>query len=375
MENYKRQFIELLRFALHGDAETLVSAEQIDWERVLRLAAKHGLVNVIAAACARLSDGLQPSAEQRAAINKRLRAVVVQESEQLYAIDELCAAAEQAGVYIMPIKGAVTKGRYPETYLRSMGDIDLLYKPEQHAEMKRLTSSLGYGDFKEGLQHDSCSRGLVSMEMHRLLTRADSPHCEYYNDIWDRCSPRQGGTYVYEMSAEDEFIYNFVHLTKHFLFGGIGVRFVMDVYVYDQIPLDRQYISDELDKLSLLAFYKKISALAEGWFGTRCSTTEGLQDIERFIIDGGLFGTKQNAAAAKAGKGRVRAVLQSCFPSCANMVSMFPWLKKAPILLPIGWALRALRALKSRRKNIRAEWEYAVTDSQEIKEFYKACGL
>lgn len=379
MDKAQVQLIELMRFALNGNDRSLAPAEQIDWAPVLKLAAQHSLINVVAAACANLPEGLCPSQEQRAAIDRHFHAMIAQESAQLYAAEQLMQAFEARGLYVMPIKGVVTKGRYSETYMRSMSDIDLLYKPEQDKQVKEAMKELGYGGFSEGQVHDHYSmEPYLSVEMHRQLTRADSEHSAYYEDIWQRCRPKDGCKYVYEMSVEDEFIYNFVHFCKHFLFGGVGVRFVMDIYVYDQSDIDRRYIEKELKKLNLWRFYVNVSRLAQVWFGKAEQSDAVTQEMAEFIVNGGLFGTKENAAAAKVSEGRVGGFLRACFPSYSNTVSMFPWLKRCPLLLPYCWLLRAIRAALHRKQNIRNRFSYALADKdagRQIAEFYKRCGL
>ena len=58
------------------------------------------------------------------------------------------------------------------------------------------------------------------------------------------------------MSLEDEYIYNLIHLVEHFQNGGVGIRFVMDVYIYNRIEtIDWEYIEAELAKLGLWEFF------------------------------------------------------------------------------------------------------------------------
>lgn len=100
--------------------------------------------------------------------------------------------------------------------------------------------TLGYENHVEGRKHDHYSMPpYVSLEVYRDLVDGDNEFYNYYRNIWIRCKPKSGFQYVYEMSLEDEYIFNFVHLVEHFKNGGIGLRFLVDVYVYECLDIDR----------------------------------------------------------------------------------------------------------------------------------------
>jgi hypothetical protein len=61
------------------------------------------------------------------------------------------------------------------------------------------------------------------------------------------------------------------------------------------------------------------------------------------------------------------------------MKSMFPWLGKWPILLPVSWVIRGVRSFLFRRKNIKTQWSKFKTGNEEygkkLEQFYNKCGL
>jgi hypothetical protein len=214
------------------------------------------------------------------------------------------------------------------------------------------------------------------------MVDGESQYFDYYQNIWERCKPKAGHQYVYEMTLEDEYIFNLVHLAGHFKESGIGLRFLTDIYVYERMEMDWHYIAAELDKLELTKFYQNIRSLAFCWFGTdeernSVESTPILQQLGDYIISGINLGNKQNSANLKAGRGKLRSFLHSCFPGYASMKSMFPWLK--PVLLPYGWFLRAVRALKYRRNHVKTVWNTSmggnVEAGKKLLQFYKSCGL
>ena len=316
-------------------------------------------------------------------VQNYLFSVIMQETarsaNQLDAVAEMQEAMEQKGVYNLAVKGSVTKLRYENELLRTMGDIDMLYKVEQHHVFKTLMFSLGYGDFQEGRKNDTYSRPpFITVEAHRELVSSESDYADYYRDIWQMAWPKDGMRYTYEMRAEDELVFNIVHLAEHFKEGGAGVRFIIDVYVYSRIAMDNEYVEQELTKLGLNEFYHHVLDLANCWFADG-ESSELTERLAGFIMDGGVFGDQENAAALAVEEGRVKHFFKVCFPDYDSMKSMFPWLEGKGVLLPYAWGLRGVRALRHRKGNVRIHMNAIKTGDTEkgkaLRQFYAECGL
>ncbi len=369
---------ELLRIIASQLNNTVCEINISDWNKLMQLAKQHGLLQYVALYAQSITDH-QPDT----GIQNDLFTVIAQEAacsaNQLDAVVEMQQVMEKNGIYNLVVKGAVTKRRYPDEVMRSMGDIDLLYKPEQHHVFKALMLSLGYGDYQEGRKNDTYSRPpYITVEAHRELVESGSKYADYYQNIWNMAHPKEGMKYTYEMTLEDEMIFNVVHLSEHFKEGGAGIRFIMDVYVYSRIVLDRDYVEQELKKLGLNEFYQNINALANHWFadGESSELTEKLAD---FIMAGGVFGDSENAAALAVEEGRARRFFKVCFPNYESMKSMYPWLKGKRALLPYAWVLRGVGAVRHRKNNIQAQINWMKTGNavkaKELREFYTECGL
>ena len=372
----RSELIGIIASQLNNTPEVV---EITDWKRLLKLAKRHGLLQYIALYADTLPEDKQPSSK----IQEYLFSILMQETarsaNQLDAVAELQELMEQNGVYNLAVKGSVTKLRYENELLRTMGDVDLLYKPEQHHIFKTLMLSLGYGDYQEGRKNDTYSRPpFITVEAHRELVSSESAYADYYRDIWQMARPKPGMQYTCELSVEDELVFNIVHLAEHFKEGGAGVRFIIDVYVYSRIKMDNEYVELELTKLGLNEFYHHISDLAYHWFadGESSELTEKLAD---FIMDGGVFGDKENAAALAVEEGRAKRFFKVCFPDYDSMKSMFPWLEGKGVLLPYAWGLRGVRALRHRKSNVRRHMTDIKTGDAEkakaLRQFYTACGL
>lgn len=68
------------------------------------------------------------------------------------------------------------------------------------------------------------------------------------------------------LRLEDEFLFNFIHVASHFKKGGVGISFIVDIWIYKQSDMNWEYIKDSLEYLNLTRFYNAIDILSEKWF-------------------------------------------------------------------------------------------------------------
>lgn len=389
MKQEVQYLLEIVKYILNKQqGEAPIPAKDLDWEALIKLAKNHSILNLVHYAVDKLPEEHKPDADRCKQLYQASVNAIVRNYNQIEGIKEIFQKFEEEGIYVFAVKGICTKNYYPQTDMRTMGDIDLLYRPEQNANVKKAMRELGYDLSMEGRKHDIYSRKpYMAVEMHRELIAAESIYNSYYEDVWEHVKAKANYQYVKEMSIEDEYIYSMIHLARHFQDGGIGIRFIMDVYVYNHIEqMDWSYVENELKKVQLWEFYGNVSRLAEMWFGNQ--TEIKLEDNQLFsklatyIITNGTFGSARNAAAvSSAGQGRFWTLWYQIFPGYKSMKSMFVWLDKRPILLPYAWMLRGVRSLTSqkRRRNIKYHVDkYRNADKEygkELQQFFKICGL
>lgn len=372
------QLISIVKSIFNKDYNKIDIA---DWKSLAISARSSGLLPCLAYYYQSLPDEKKPSEEITAFFKKNLIKSTVVGTNQLSSVYEMQQIFEKNKIYNLVVKGAKTKTRYPDEVLRSMGDIDILYKPEQHKEFYNLMmNSLGYEDFQEGRKNDTYTKNkIIVVEAHRQLVSTESEYIDYLNTVWERAIPCQNCKYTYEMTIEDEFIYNIIHLVEHFKQGGVGIRFIMDIWVYNNLDMNREYLKQELENLGLFDFYVTMSQLADYWFGNG-ESTELLEKLGEFICSSGIFGNRENVSAMAIEDGsKIKTIIKVCFPSYKDMTTMFLWLKKYPFLLPIAWLIRAFRSLTKRKNNVKVQLS-VIKDGDnnkgnELREFYKECGL
>lgn len=388
MKQEVRFLLEIIKYILNEKAVAQpLPTDAMNWQSLFQVANRHSLANLVYYGIKDLPEELKPNQEMYENIYLQAMQEAAKSCNQIEAAKEVLEAFEKNGLSVLAVKGICTKQHYPQTDMRTMGDIDILYRVSEQEKVKKVMRQLGYRMSMEGRKHDHYIREpFVSFEMHRELVASDSVYSSYYKNIWNKLRVKKGCRFIYEMSREDEYLYTIVHLAEHFKKGGIGIRFVMDIYVFDCMKdMNWNYIETELKKLELWEFYQNISWLAKSWFAAYemdiPQEKKGiLEKLSTYVVLNATYGTQENEAALSVAKdGRLQYLLRTVFPDLKNMQSMFPWLEKWPILLPYSWVLRGVRSVIYRRKNIKIhlnQYRYGNKEyGEELKSFFKTCGL
>lgn len=381
MKKEQKLLIELVKHALTDktlpkDAENL-TIEEIN--QIAKYAGEQGLFPFLQFYPVFLKK------EGNGKLLKKILSVIYIDQLQMAEMEELLNTFEREGIYCISLKGIRTKSLYPSTELRTMGDLDILYKPEQTKQVKKIMETLGYHSEGEAAKHDHYQKGTIVVEMHRTLLSAQSNAYDYFLSVWNRANPVQGKQYIYEMTLEDHYLFTLYHLIEHFIRGGIGIRMVLDIYILSQLlELNWEYLNQELEILNIQVFEKSIRAIGEKWFSDRkTGDIEDTGELEEYIVNGGIFGNvendrKNNLLMYKSKFSYLRNVI---FPSYKTMQTVFVWLK-SPLLLPVAWGIRAFRVWTQRRENIQKQMERSQAwrnkERQEIIErnkFFRKYGL
>ncbi len=362
------QFLALLRNRL-ADAPPPTG---VDWAEMVSIADRHELLFFLEKYSEDMPAQLADSLEQKWV------SLMAQHLAQMQAVEDMQTALEKAGVDHLFFKGTVTKKRYADPMLRTMGDIDVLYRPSQQTAFRAVMEAMGYGDFQAGRKNDTYwKRPLVCVEAHRRLIGADSRYAGYCDGVWERAKPVPGLSHGYEMAVEDEFLFNLIHLAKHLSEGGAGVRFILDVFIYHHLPMDEAYLERMLEELNLTRFHTVICELADHWFaGGECS--EPARKLGAFILQSRVFGSVRVDAALQIQQGRLAYIWRTCFPGYREMCSMYSWLGGKPLLLPVAWGMRGVTLLFRRGRAagvFRTVCSGNKQAGRELQALYRSCGL
>ena len=274
---------------------------------------------------------------------------------------------EEAGIWYMPLKGAVLKNYYPRFGMREMSDHDILIDATRAEDVKSIMENLGFTTkyFGTGNHDVYYKEPLCNFEMHRGLfgSTHEGNFYEYYSGVKDRLIKDDGNNYGYHFSPEDFYVYITSHEYKHYSAGGTGLRSLLDVYVFLKKfdgELDFDYVLREIEKLELSEFEEKNRTLALNLFGDREPADENLEML-KYIIRSGAYGNLENSVKNRLKKygggtqGKIKYLLVKIFPEREKIKATYPFLCKYKALYPFLVIYRLMKALLTKRREILRE--------------------
>lgn len=299
------------------------------------------------------------------------KAVMVND-RQIRAINQICQAFEANHIDYIMLKGCRMKALYPKPELRLMGDIDILVRMEQYDRIRPVMESLGFAEGNVTDHELHWRKNQLMVELHsKLIPSYNKDFYAYFGNGWFLAQKGQGSRY--HMTPEDEMVYLFTHFAKHYRDGGIGCRYVVDLWVFlrNNPNMDQEKIKRELDKLQLREFYENIGRVIEVWFADAPSDDK-TDFITDFIFNSGSWGTDKSKTASAGVRdqahqegtlgAKVLYIVRHAFPGAQLLQEKYTVLQKAPWMLPLVWIYRPFYKLirKEERSSIarhRKNWK------------------
>jgi hypothetical protein len=342
----RQLLIAALRSAVTGKPCQL--PPQVDWQAFSDFAAFH---NVQALAYSGLKNADIPEREKKT-FQLAYNLAIYRDSQLEYTKAGLQTRLEEAGVPHIFLKGAVLKHNYPIPALRTMTDLDVLVRTEDYPAIDKIAQAMGGELFRgDGNHRNFLFPGNVKVEFHPNLLHHATPVAARINPGWQYA---RGNS----MTEEGFYLSILAHIAEHFVSGGIGVRFLLDIWVFRNLrkqPYDRAFVEGELEKFSLLEFTQNLEKLSEVWFGEEAPTPV-LTELGEYILTSGIHGLEKREMlnAVTISGGRAGALWRKAFYPRQELEDRYTWAKGRPLLLPAAWCCRAFRAVTRRGDQIRS---------------------
>lgn len=393
------------------------NSQKIYIGRIYYIAKKHNLVSIMAQAMEKL--GFESDSdiwkrwlkEKNQLIYKSVLMDVEREAIQDF--------FEKNNIWYMLLKGMVIRKYYPAPELREMADNDILFDNKYSKEVYDFMTARGYksDDYNKGYHDEYLKPPAYNFEMHRqLVSSKERPKWyEYYKDVKSILINDANGKNQFYFSDNDFYVYFIVHTYKHFLNSGMGLRTVLDVYLYLnnlQDKLDFDYIEEQLKKLDAYDFEQTFRSLAFKMFGEKakegnvaadelqgsfddkeqdmlresfdakkqdklCGSFDAKEqdkwwnsfddkehDMLSYILDAGTYGNLENSVAHKMGytKGekkkasdKAKYIFRRLFPSMDTIEEFFPFFYKHKWAIPFLYIYRIGKIPFTRRKKVAGE--------------------
>ena len=290
---------------------------------------------------------------------------------------------KESGIVPLVAKGIVCRSLYPHPEQRLSSDEDLLIAP---ADIYRCHQAmLAYGMSLADPAQDITKAHEITyieknsslyVEVHACLFPPDAVYSRLNDHFTDavvhRITERIYGSDILTLSCQDHLLYLILHAYKHFLYSGFGIRQCADILLFSmhfQEEIDWDYVETELKKASAFDFSRAVYKIglvhlkADEALSRRLAEWEipGIDEMPLLedVMASGLYGASSYSRlhssnitlhAMSKGKKKGSGLLRSVFLPLKTMQGKYPYLQKAPYLLPYAWIRRIGSYMKETRQ-------------------------
>lgn len=371
--NVRDLLLALLRCAIKGDALEMGAIKESLSENKLatlfKVSKNHDAAHLVAYALQENGFSFESDIWQLFLQEKeqaKLRYEMIQAD-----FDEICRCFDKEEIAYVPLKGAVIRAYYPEPWMRTSCDIDILVREE---ELDRAVNALvsGYSYRVDGKKsyHDISLYSPFGMhlELHHNIKETIDKYDELLTQVWEFSYHCDGAKHL--QTNEFLMFHLTAHMAYHFIGGGCGLRSVLDLWLLKQkMVLNGERLNELLEKAELATFFKAVMDLGEYWLGETSEVNQVVLEMEKYILLGGAYGTgKQSAISNQVKKGgKTRYFLSRAFMPYESLSILYPVIKKHKILTPFCQILRWFGVV-SKSKRIKNEIKNVTSVSQEQTE-------
>ncbi len=377
--------LALVRSALTGDKipqdiQAEYTAEQLP--DLIKTAHKQDVAHLVVFGLKQ--NGLLTDTEKR--LEQYIHKAIFRHEGLVFEYGQICSALEQAQIPFLPLKGSILRDYYPEAWMRTSCDIDILVRREHlESAVAYLTQNLQYEE-TERATHDVSlfSPSGVHLELHFDLVEEDRANnsTEVLNTVWDDVSLCSGCQYRYQMSDAFFYFYHIAHMAKHFELGGCGIKPFIDLWILEHRPTtDKERRERLLQESGLTQFALACQRLSRVWLENEEMDELSLQ-MQSFILHGGVYGSADNRVVLQQRKhgGKIGYIFSRMFVPYERLKRYYPVLEKHRWLMPFMQVRRWFMLLNPRirkmaKKELKTNSNLGKAQAEQMKVFLDNIGL
>ncbi len=395
--------------------------KQLDWEKTASLAVDQSITYTTALPIKKYELGCPESIRSR--LTASLRGASIKNAMKTDGILDLVNDFEKAGIHVLIVKGIDVARFYKNPECRVSSDADLFVKKEDEQRALDFLESYGFTMEKrpKSSNHTECyhpTLGMVELHIQLLqdmFTNSLMKNWRVDEDAFSKCKAEEfSGKKYYALETTDSLLFLTYHMIKHFLYGGMSLRMMMDNAIFAKCNLDlidKERYKALLEESKHLHFMQAVFGIMVKYCGFSPndfpidviiddSTGESiLNDLEK----GGWQGMNYGVAGLDAWyyyrykhamneadenelseiKGEVQLdYIHKLFPTMTWMKRMYPKLQAKPWLYPFyliqrlfvkGWKIITGKGRMSKRQ-IDKETELSESARERI-ELFKALDM
>ena len=307
--------------------------------------------------------GLLP--ERKQALRNRLMGYVYRYVVRANSLCQIGEALSRIDVPYVFLKGSVLQHLYPEAWMRSSCDIDVLVREEDLEKAVAVIEKETEFEFNKRNYHDVAMLSKrLCLELHFSVKEKMANIDSLLSHVWEYAVPTDDGK-RYELTPEFQVFHNLAHMSYHMVHGGLGIRPFLDVWLLsEKTQFDETVVRQMCGECGILRFYEVVCDMVNVWMND-LAHTDVTRVLEQFCLNGGVFGTIENGAAMR--KRRGWAYLWSrLFVEKSVLEERYQALRGHPYLVPFYQARRWLRLMDPEvREKVISEFKLVRTIPKE----------
>lgn len=318
------------------------------------LSYQHNLTHLVADALE--SAGLydRVGSEAKSYFHRSKLFAIYRYEKRKYEFDRICAALEAAQIPYIPLKGAVLQALWPEPWMRTCHDIDILVRYDTLSAAKEQILALGFHRRNDS-NHDITfvsPEGVILELHHSMLDKTrDSAAATQLESIWEHAAP-VGDGFAYQLDVSMFLFLHLAHMVEHLERGGCGIRLFLDLWLLHRtgwLSQNREGQDELLQQGGLEQFYAASMRLVMCWMEEKPADQNTLV-FQDFVVNGGLYGNLSNRIAVQSVKdgSTWKYVTSRLFWPYKRLEYVYPILHKHKWLLPVMQVRRWVSRISER---------------------------
>ena len=385
MDKIVKAMMNLIGFETLGGSvclETFADFINTDYIALYKLSKKHDLAHLVGDAL--IKNNLIADEKIKSAFQKELFTAVYRYESINFELDNIKSIFNENEIEFIPLKGAVIRNYYPEAWMRTSCDIDILV---HEADVDRAADCLVEKGFSKGkkLYHDISlysPGGKVHLELHFSLKETKDSTGKLLLKAWEYAYKRDENSFEYLFTNEFFIYHQLAHISYHFSGGGCGVRPFIDVLLLEkQLNYDKTKLDELLTEGKIKTFSDAFYHLSRVWF-TEEDYSEITKKMETFLLSGGVYGNMENRISSELSRnnGKASNIFRRIWLPYTSLVILYPSLKGKRILQPFYEIKRWFKlfkkgVLKKSVKELKANVSMSQEKVDETKTMLKELGL
>ena len=370
---------------------------EVDWKAAFDECKAQSVISLAFSALPKSEVPQKIYAHWKALVNENLAV----NSKISYAHTMLNELLNQANIPYVILKGCASAEYYDDPLLRTMGDVDFLVSEKEIKQVDKLLKNQGFvfnNSFHE-IERAYEKDGVI-LELHWSITgipggRTGELLERFLVDIFDKSQLKHFD--LAEYYSPSQFHHGLVmllHVARHMITGGIGLRHFCDWAVFvDKVGIDFvPLFEDKLKQVGLWRFAQILTQFCTLYLGlpqqewAEIAEKQLLAQLKDDVFASGNFGHKDLSRADEAKfitsrkKGGVNndSNLKQAVLSANEIVRRhWKFADKVPVVYPAGWAFfggrYAVRSIAGKRDRVKVNT--LVKGAEKRKEIYKGFKL